>query len=275
VYRFLLTPRWLGLAALTLCLAAVMVLAGHWQLERYHERSATNARIDASGTAAPLPIEEAMPAPRGEVGTAGPAAAPGAQFSRVRMTGRYDPEREILARGRTLGGKVGFEVLTPVVLDGGAAVLVDRGWIPAGPDAGARPDVPEPPAGAVSITGRLARTESGAARLVRQDGRIEVRRVALPRLAAELPYPVYGSYVLLDPDQPGGEALAAVPSRRENAWQNAGYVVQWWLFAAMTLAAYPWLARREANGPQAEDDRAAGPADRPADGPADRAVTAR
>jgi cytochrome oxidase assembly protein ShyY1 len=257
VYRFLLTPRWLGLAALTVGLAAVMVLAGHWQLERYHQRSAINARIDAARTAAPVPIDEAMPVPRGGAGTAGPAAAPEAQWSRVRVTGRYDSERQILARGRTLDGKVGFEVLTPIRLDGGDAVIVNRGWIAAGADASARPDVPAPPAGEVSVTGRLARTETGAARLVRQDGRIEVRGISLPPLAAELPYPVYGSYVLLDPGEPGGDALTALPSRRENAWQNAGYVVQWWLFAAMTLAAYPWLARREANGPPAGGDRAA------------------
>ncbi len=31
-----------------------------------------------------------------------------------------------------------------------------------------------------------------------------------------------------------------------NNWQNLGYVVQWWIFAAMTLVGYGWIARREA-----------------------------
>jgi cytochrome oxidase assembly protein ShyY1 len=262
VYRFLLTPRWLGLACLTVALTAVMALAGHWQLDRYHLRSATNARIDAARTATPVPLGEALPAPRG-AGTAGPAAPAAAEWSRVTMTGRYDGQRQILARGRTVNGQVGFEVITPFVLADGGAVLVDRGWIAATPgDASARPAVPPAPVGEVSASGRLVRPESGASRLRRVDGRIEVRRISPTELAAELPYPVYGSYVLLDPASPGGGGLAAVPSRRENAWQNAGYMVQWWLFAAMTLVGFGWLARREAHGPQAPDeDRAAEPAE--------------
>jgi cytochrome oxidase assembly protein ShyY1 len=274
VYRFLLTPRWLGVAALTAVLAAIMALAGQWQLDRYHLRSATNARIDAARTATPAPLGEALPAPP-RAGTAGPAGPAAAEWSQVSMTGRYDGRRQVLARGRTVNGRVGFEVLTPFVLRDGDAVLVDRGWIAATPgDAAARPVVPPAPVGEMSVSGRLVRPESGSSRLQRVDGRIEVRRISTAELAAELPYPLYGSYVLLDPAQPGGEGLAAVPSRRENAWQNAGYVVQWWLFAAMTLAGFCWLARREARGPVAPgEDRAAAPA-APA-GPADRAVPAR
>ena len=49
----------------------------------------------------------------------------------VTVTGRYDPAHEILARVRTLHDNVGFEVITPLVLADGTAVLVDRGWIPA------------------------------------------------------------------------------------------------------------------------------------------------
>jgi cytochrome oxidase assembly protein ShyY1 len=39
-----------------------------------------------------------------------------------------------------------------------------------------------------------------------------------------------------------------VPAGHENAWQNAGYVVQWWAFAALTVFGYGYLARREARG---------------------------
>src|SRR5512133_323173 len=39
VYRFLLTPRWLGFAALMVALSAVMVGLGWWQLTRFHERN--------------------------------------------------------------------------------------------------------------------------------------------------------------------------------------------------------------------------------------------
>lgn len=264
MYRFLLSARWLGLAALTLALTAVMILAGRWQLDRYQDRSAANARIDAADTATPAPIRGALPAPGPAPGTSGPAAAASLRWSRVTMTGRYDPEHVILARGRTVDGKVAFEVLTPLLLDGGTAVLVDRGWVAAVPgDAAARPELPPLPDGVITATGRVARSESGSPRLQRTDGRIEVRRITLPALATELPYPIYGSYVLLDPDQPGGDRLTPLPSRRENALLNGGYAIQWWLFAAMTVAGFGWLARREAHGPTS--DRKDRPLDRVAE----------
>jgi cytochrome oxidase assembly protein ShyY1 len=268
VYRFLITARWLGLAALTIALVGLMVLAGRWQLDRYHERSAVNARIDAARAVAPAPLRDLLP-PAQTPRAAGRPAQPELEWSRVGVTGRYDGANQILARSRTLGGQVGFEVVTPLVLDDGTAVLVDRGWLPAPRgDAATRPAVPAPPAGDVTISGRIARSESRPGPLRRDDDVIEVRRIAVDQLAAELPYPVYGSYVLLDAEQPGGdEALTAVPSRRENAWQNAGYVVQWWLFALLTVVAFGWLVRREAAGPTAGDerdlDRAAGPVERP------------
>ena len=38
MYRFLLTTRWLGFAALMLALAAAMVGLGFWQLARLDQR---------------------------------------------------------------------------------------------------------------------------------------------------------------------------------------------------------------------------------------------
>jgi len=38
-----------------------------------------------------------------------------------------------------------------------------------------------------------------------------------------------------------------IPADHENAAMNAGYVVQWWAFALLTLAGYVYLVRREAH----------------------------
>jgi cytochrome oxidase assembly protein ShyY1 len=255
VYRFVLTPRWLGLAALALVLASVMVLLGNWQLDRYRSRSAINDRIDAAANSTPLPLAARLPAPGSTSGMAGPAPPADAEWSPVQVSGRYDAAHEILARARTVNGQVGVEVVTPLVLADGSAVLVDRGWIPPAPSgAAAVPDVPPAPTGDVTVVGRVHRSESRPGPLDRRDRFISVRRIAVPQLAAELPYPVYGAYVLLDSQTPAADPrLAPVPSRRENAWQNGGYVAQWWLLAALTLIGYVWLVRREARGSSAFD----------------------
>lgn len=166
----------------------------------------------------------------------------------VTVTGRYDPTHEILVRGRTVGGRVGFEVLTPLVLDGGAAVLVDRGWVPpAGTGAADRPPVPPAPAGQVTVVGRVRPSESGARPVEELPGGRQTRRIHLDTIAPHLPYPIFGGYLQLDRQQPPADpALVPIPVRHENAWLNAGYAAQWWIFAGLVLAGFGWLARREA-----------------------------
>ncbi|MEO3930902.1 SURF1 family protein [Micromonosporaceae bacterium B7E4] len=257
MYRFLLTPRWLGILALTLAAATVMVLLGNWQLSRYQERAAINERIDETATLAPVPVDQVLPRPDGAAGTAGQAPPAGAAWTRVTVTGRYDSANVILIRSRTVQSRVGFEVLTPLRLADGSAVLVDRGWIPpaAGGSALARPEIPAAPSGEVTVVGRVHLSESKPDAVARRDGRIETRRIAVPALARELPYPVYSAYLLLDEQTPAADpAFSAIPIRHENDWQNGGYVVQWWLFALLTLVGFGWAARREARGDAPDGD---------------------
>ncbi|MEH1167465.1 SURF1 family protein [Micromonospora sp. CPCC 205539] len=265
MYRFLLSPRWLGALALTLVAAAVMVLLGNWQLDRYRGRTEVNERIDAGQRMAPAPLADALRAPTGGAGTAGPAPAEDKVWTRITTTGRYDPTNTVLVRGRTVDSRVGFEVLTPLVLGDGTALLVDRGWIPPAPGgATAQPQVPAVPGGDVTVVGRVHATESGSGTVDRREGRLETRRIGVSRLARELPYPVYGGYLLLDEQTPAADpAFKAVTVGHANNWQNFGYVVQWWLFAVMALFGYGWVARREAR-------RAAGIGTEPA--PLDRAA---
>ncbi|MFJ1539689.1 SURF1 family protein [Micromonospora chalcea] len=269
MYRFLLTPRWLGYLALTLVAATVMVFLGNWQLDRYRGRTAINDRIDAGATMTPAPLRDALPAPTGGAGAVGPAPAEELTWSRVTATGRYDSANTVLIRGRTVDRTVGFEVLTPLVLADGSAVLVDRGWIPPAPGAGAtvQPQVPAAPDGEVTVTGRVVASESGGGGVSRRDGKLEARRIDIPRLAEQLPYPVTGGYVLLDGQRPAADpAFRAVQIGHTNNWQNFGYVWQWWIFAVMSLFGYGWVARREArrlaglDKPGEPVDRAAEPA---------------
>jgi cytochrome oxidase assembly protein ShyY1 len=263
VYRFLLTPRWLGGAALAAAAAVIMVMLGNWQHRRYEERSAINTRIDAADSTRAVPLTSVLPAPTA-AGVAGDSPGKRLAWTKVTLSGRYDPAHEIQARGRTVNGDVGFEIVTPLVLADGTAVLVDRGWVPA-PEGGASaaPTVPPPPAGEVTVVGQIHLSESRPAPIERRNGRLDTRRIAVPRLAHEMPYPVYGAYVLLTEQTPTADAaFTRVPIPHENAWQNAGYTGQWWLFAAMALFAYGWQARKEAQlragrAPADTPDRAA------------------
>jgi cytochrome oxidase assembly protein ShyY1 len=256
VYRFLLTPRWLAAAALAVAAAVVMVFLGNWQLHRYQERSAINDRVDAADSAPAVPLTSVMVAPSAQ-GTAGPSPGKGKAWTKVTMTGRYDPAHEIQARGRTVDGSVGFEIVTPLMLDNGAAVLVDRGWVPpAEGGAVAAPVASAPPAGTVTVVGQIHLSESRPAPLESRDGRIDTRRIAIPHLAKEMPFPVYGAYVLLTSQTPAeAPGFTRIPIDHEDSWQNGGYAVQWWLFAVMALVTFGWQARKEARGDNEDKPR--------------------
>ncbi len=258
MYRFVATPRWLGLALLFVVLAGTMVWLGDWQLARFHVRSAINARIDAATQGAPVPITS--------LSRPGVRPAGSSEWAKVAATGEYDAAHVILVRDRTVTDQVGFEVLTPLRQPDGSAVLVDRGWIPpAAAGFVARPDVPPLPTGRVTVIGRLRLPESHPFAVEHRYGGIEVRRISPAQLARELPYPVYGAWMTVDQQAPANDPrfVAAQPVH-ENSWMNAAYVVQWWLFAGLTLVAYGWLVRREAQirsgqWPQQPRDRVPAP----------------
>jgi len=245
VYRFLLTPRWLGLGLLMVLASATMVGLGVWQLNRYHYRSDINARIDAATQSPPRQLQAVLaPPPAG--GGVGPGPTSADAWSVVSVAGRYDAAHEILARVRSLDGDVGFEVITPLLLPDGTAVLVDRGWLPA-PEAGVTmaPDVPPAPAGDVVVVGRVHAPESRSSVPEPFDGGLAVRRIDPAKLVEAVPYPLYGAYLTLETQTPPADpAFATIPPDHQNATLNAGYVVQWWAFAVLTLVGYGYLAYR-------------------------------
>ncbi len=265
VYRFLRSPRWLGYAALTVVVAAVMVFLGLWQLDRYHQRADYNHRVATAAAGQPRPLAE--------VSVAGRVPAADTAWDKVTVTGRYAPQAQILARERTVNDTVGYEVLTPLVLADGSAILVDRGWLPpARPGSAVLPDIPPVPTGQVTVVGRLHLPESRAGAVQQVDGTQQIRRINPAKLAATVGYPLHGGYLILDQQQPAADpAFVSIASDHQNSWMNAGYVVQWWAFALLTLIGFGILARREAHGPEPKIDwRAA--LDEPTDRPTSPAV---
>jgi len=252
VYRFLLTPRWLGYLALTLVGSAVMVGLGFWQLDRFHERNAINNRIESGASGTSVELSERVGAPTGGAGTSGPAPAKDVEYTRVSAAGRFDRSREILIRDRTVNDTVGFEVLTPLVLDDGTAVLVDRGWVaPAVGGAAVTPAVPPPPAGEVTAVGRLRAPESRAGRPALVAGHLQTRRISPASIAPVLPYALYGAYIS---ESTVAAGMVAVAPQDENALMNGGYTIEWWLFALGLIAGYGFVARKEARDTQDKAD---------------------
>ena len=225
--------RYLALLAVGVVLAAGCVAAGLWQAHRYGEKRLTNAELRANDRAAPAPVDTVL--------AAGREVRPEQQFRVVTATGRYDSGGQLLVRQREVGGRAGFLVLTPLRTDRGTDLLVVRGFAAATGAASETPPVPGPPAGRVTVTGRVQASEPGAVRAGLPAGQIE--RIDVPALAARLGVPTYGGYVELVSSTPPDSGLVQIPppdlsNPAGGAYegQHLAYVVQWFFFGLLALA---------------------------------------
>jgi cytochrome oxidase assembly protein ShyY1 len=242
VYRFLATPKWVGFAALMVALSTTMVGLGFWQLARYHLHHGINVRIDTANATAPVPIDTVISLTR--------PATSAQEWVRVTATGTYDPARTVIARDRSVNSTVGFEILVPLDLADGTAIMVDRGWIAPGTGNGlTAPRFAPVPAGPVTVTGRIHLPESKGETPTEINGQTTVRRIDPRMIAPAIGVPsAYTDYLLLDKQSPAATAgFTRIPADRQDSWLNAGYTVQWWMFSGLALVLFAWAARREAH----------------------------
>ncbi|MEX0659845.1 MAG: SURF1 family protein [Egibacteraceae bacterium] len=238
MYRFLLSPKWIVGHVLVVGLAVTFVLLGFWQLDRHEQRTTRNALV-----------AERIDAPAAELSDLAGLPADDLAYRRVRLSGRYVVDEEVLLTPRARDGRPGHHVLSPLVTDAGDAVIVDRGWVPF---ELADPPVPQaaPPEGEVRVSG-LVFPDEPTARFtpgIRAEGHLTtVSRVDLERLQQQVERPLRPYYVLLQDQDPAGADLPVAADTPElTAGNHLSYAVQWFLFAAVGLVGYPALVRRTA-----------------------------
>lgn len=220
------------LVAVAVVVASTCVALGFWQLRRLDERRSLNARILDRRSAAPLRIEGA---------SSGSNALP---YRRAVAEGTYDVHNEVLVYGRSLNGEAGHQVVTPLVLADGDAILVLRGWVPfamqTAPVRGAAPAAND-----VEVSGSLVPDE-GAGSTVPDADRV-VPALDVDGIASTLPYEVFPLPLQLArqmPSQPGS-LPAPVPSPELSEGPHLSYAIQWFSFAAVAISGAAILLRRD------------------------------
>lgn len=238
-------PSWIGLTAIVVVLCVAFTVLGLWQLRRHDERAAANLVLAANLGAPAVAAGDLLPT-RDQLPTVD-------EWRLVTATGRYDPAQELLLRNRSYEGQLGYEVITPLVPSDGPAVLVVRGWVPAGPDAGTPPDVPAPPGGDVTVSARARPSLTGSTDAAGLPAN-QVRRLVVPAIAAALPYEVReGGYAQLVVGAPGSTEDGAGPRALEVPEPALGphrpYAVQWFLFGVIAIVGWAVLLRAAADEP--------------------------
>jgi cytochrome oxidase assembly protein ShyY1 len=217
---------------LALFMAGLFVFLGVWQLNRNNHKHRISAREKAAYTA---PAPDVSRAVNGRDG------------SRVEARGTFDGTHEAVLRNQVKNDNVGVDVLTPLRLANGTAVLVDRGWVRASATTGV---VTDPPPGGIAVVHGLEHSTNplAAQDTVNHlaDGRIAVPRVDLAAIGRTLPYkvlPVWIEAQAIEP-APHGNAPALPQPPPPDPVNHMEYAIEWFAFALIPLIGWPVALRR-------------------------------
>lgn len=215
--------------------AAVVATArlGVWQLDRATQKQALQALIDARAALPPLDVQALAR-------TADEALAQ--HYRGVRLEGRWVAGATIFLDNRQMRARPGFFVVTPLALDDGTAVLVQRGWVAR--DARERSRLPALPLtpGRVLLQGRIApppqrlyEFDAEASGPIRQN--VDVDAFARESRLTLRPLSIQQA----DRDDTGGALLRDWPSPSVDVHKNYGYAFQWFALACLVTGLYVWF----------------------------------
>lgn len=241
----MLSLRAQRLVVFVAALAGALLTArlGLWQLDRAAQKQALQQAM--LGRAALPPLQP------GELAQ-DPGQAQAQYWRRIHLQGRWLPQATLYLDNRQMHGRPGFFVLTPLLLPGGDAVLVQRGWVPR--DAAQRTHLPpvDTPGGEVALDGRVApppshlyefagaASESGPIRqnvdldALGREWRLRLRPLSVQQLDAA-PGPVAASAPA------PGTLLRDWPLPAVDVGKHHGYAFQWFAFSALITGLYVWF----------------------------------
>lgn len=247
-----LRRRWIAGHLLVLFFAGSFVALGIWQLARRHQKQEKVAANEAA-YAAPAPDVTTVQ-----------GRAP-ATNERAQASGTFDTGHEVLLRNRIHDSNDGDDVLTPLRLDDGTAVLVDRGWV--FDERGNSAVLPKPPTGHVVARGwlRPSRTLSAQDTVEREGAILSLPRVDVARIQREVPYqlrPVWIEAQAILPS-PGADAPKLPQPPPPDPVNHFEYAVEWFALALVPIIGWPIVLtqiarRRQKTAPAAGAETAIG-----------------
>jgi surfeit locus 1 family protein len=243
IIRAMFSRQWILTTALVLAGGLLCIRLGIWQLDRLEQRRNFNDHVEAMWAAEPLDLP-------GQVGS----DLSQMEYRAVTVSGTYDFEKQVALRNRYYQDVFGYHLLTPLIMDDGTAVIVDRGWIPAEGNSTAsdwrKYDQPD----RITIQGqiRLGATKPDLGGVPDptlspgQPGLEFWNIVNLERIGQQLPYPILA--IFIQPNPPSGDISPPVPYQPEielTEGPHLGYAGQWFTFASILIAGYPFYLRKQ------------------------------
>ncbi|MEZ4606116.1 MAG: SURF1 family protein [Deinococcales bacterium] len=239
--NILLKPRWIVFHILVLVLSLLFIRLGIWQWHRHLNRQASNAiireRLD-------LPAEDYLSLKQQGLKLEDANVQHSSLYRRVRITGLYEPDKQVYIRNRSYQGQPGYHLLTPLRLEHGEQLLIERGWIPI--------DQPEvtTPRGEVLLEGVLFATQhqptgSIGAKDPPTGALKEIVWIDRERLSEQMGGNLEPVYLRLTKQEPAQEGDLPIYPALPNLdiGSHLGYMIQWFGFALIAIIGYLALMR--------------------------------
>jgi surfeit locus 1 family protein len=225
------SPRFWVITLAAVLLAGATFLLGQWQLRRATHKEALQTAIE-SRSGLPMLDASALAAARN---------ANDLMHRQVSLTGRWSATHTIYLDNRPMGGKSGFVVVTPLLLDGSAqVVLVQRGWVQRNfTDRTRLPDIATP-AGPVTVHGRIAPAPSRLYQF-KGDERGRIRQnLDIPAFRTETALPLL-DVSLLQTGATSEGLLRDWAAPNLGVDKHYGYAFQWFALCSLVLGLYAWF----------------------------------
>jgi surfeit locus 1 family protein len=223
-----------GGGLLVAVLVPLFVSLGNWQWNKAAVKASRQALLDARAADAPIRL------------AATPVDTESLRYRRVTVRGTFEPQRQILIDNRVHHDQAGYHVVTPLRIEGTTGqealrVLVNRGWVPAGPSRATLPEITTPD-GSVELLATAVVPGTRFFTLGAEPAGAEWQTVwqnlDLARYRTRVDFPLQPIVLELDPASPAG-FVREWPRPDERIERHVGYAWQWYGFAAASVGI--WL----------------------------------
>ena len=217
MFKNLIKPRWIALTLILLFLIYLFIRLSDWQFDRYDQRINRNESTNTALSLAPKKIDSTSQLSNMK------------QWEKIELTGNYLNDQSKLVRKQYLENSLGFWVITPLKIENGENILVNRGWIPIGTSASTNQTIPPAPVGIVNLEGYL--------QPLNQVNTIDYKYFGID-VASDF-------YVQLEKSSPMENQVAIIPLPELTNGPHLSYAIQWILFALLLPIGWYVLLKNE------------------------------
>lgn len=247
----LFTRRWIIPTLVVIAGAIFLVYLGIWQLDRQDQRREYNEMVTNRWLMDPLELD--------------PGSADNLlsdlEFRRVAVSGEFDYAHQVALKNQNFQDQPGIQLVTPLILDEGQAILVVRGWIPYAQSTSDQwPQFNE--SVDATIVGRAHESQmmpSGEAPEIPNTPQSEWFRLNVDAIQPQMPYELLPFFIYQLPE--GGRSYGELPIRQNlnplldlrDPVMHLSYAIQWFSFSLILLFTYIQLVRHQERRAKRQD----------------------